>query len=131
MKQRDLIDEWCLEWVRWCDTRKFYIRPASKNMLARMQPSKSGEEPNARNHPDMAYFNMAIQTLADMPLWRQKFEAFYTFYCGDARPAKTIAFDMKIGRRTYYDRVASFGKEAFSMSQTIKRVSEATANGEA
>lgn len=125
MKKRDPVAEYCYEWVRWCETRRFYIRSSSSGILARLQPSKVGREPNARNHPDMQYFNMAIHTLADMGKWAAKFKAFDAYYRGDGEVVKRIADQLGIGRRTYYDHVKSFADAAYKMADSIKTAHEA------
>jgi hypothetical protein len=127
MKRYDPIAEYCADWVRWCATRRLYIRPPTKSLLARLQPSKSGTEPNAPNHPDMQYFNMAIHTMADMAQWRREWPAFYAHYIGSAQVVKVTAGELGIGVRTYYDHVTRFSKAAFSLAASIKKVQEAMA----
>lgn len=125
IKERDPIAEYCQEWVRWSQTRTFYVRPTAGSLLARMQPSKSsGIEPNARNHPDMQYFNMAIHTLADMKKWAVEVKTFKSHYLGDSLPVKTRAANLGIASRTYYDHLKRFSKAAYSMALSIKRVAE-------
>ncbi|MCY0916430.1 hypothetical protein [Massilia antarctica] len=125
MKNRDVVAEYCDEWVRWCATRGFYIRKAASGTLGRLQPSKTGREPNARNHPDMQYFNMAVHTLADMKKWKRKHLAFKAYYLGDGALAKQAASMLSISERTYYYHVKSFGIAAYSMSHSIKKAHEA------
>lgn len=36
------IDTYCLEWVRWCETRKFYLRPAAQDMYASIKAGGGG-----------------------------------------------------------------------------------------
>lgn len=124
-REYDHIAEYCVDWVRWCETRKFYIRPPAKNILARMQPAKTGREPNARNHPDMQYFNMAIHTLADMPKYKAEWEAFKSYYFGADQVAKRAASDLGIGLRTYYDHVKRFSHAAYAMAGSLKKMHEA------
>ena len=124
MKKRDAVAEYCEDWVRWCETRRFYIRPASAGTLARLQPSKVGREPNARNHPDMAYFNMAVHTLADMPKWEKKALAFKAYYVGNGDLVKRVADQLGVPIRTYYDHVKSFAKAAHRLSGSIKKAHE-------
>jgi len=125
MKNRDPIAEYCQDWVRWSQTRTFYMRPPAQGLLARLQPSKSsGVEPNARNHPDMQYFNMAIHTLADMPRWRTEWATFKAHYIGPAQVVKRAASDLGIASRTYYDHLKRFSKAAHDMAHSIKRVHE-------
>ena len=125
MKSKDPVVQLCWEWVRWCETRRFYMKPATQGILARLQPSKVGTEPNARNHADMQYFNMAIHTLAEMADHKQTWEAFKFYYLGPRQVAKRTASDLGIGRQTYYDHVKRFAKAALSMSQSLKRAHEA------
>ena len=89
-----------------------------------MQPSKVGEEPNARNSPDMQYFNMAVHTLAEMKKWKVKFLAFHDYYLGDRMVVKQAASRLDISPRSYYYHVSSFGKAAMSMSHSIKKAQE-------
>jgi hypothetical protein len=125
MKKYDPIAEYCKEWVRWLQTRRFYGPRPARSTLARLQPSKSaGQEPNARNHPGMQYFNMAIHTLADMPEWKREWPAFQAHYLGAGLPAKTAADNLGIGRRTYYDHIKRFSDAAYSMAHSIMRVQE-------
>jgi len=125
------IDALCQDWVRWCATRKFYIRPASQNILARMQPSKSGREPNARNDPDMQFFNMAVHALFDMPEHKDDANCFRFLYVEQASNIKVIVDRMEISRPTYYNRARAFARKAHSMSISIKRVREMQAQNEA
>ena len=120
MKKFDPLDEYCRDWVIWTSTRKFYARPPSTSVLARMQPSKSGREPNARNHADMPYFNMAIHTLADMKEHQERYAAFMAYYCGEDDVVKRVVARLGIGRQTYYDRVKRFAQDAMNLSQSLK-----------
>lgn len=121
MKKRDPIAEYCYDWVRWCQTRRFYVAPPKSSTLARLQPSKVGREPNARNHADMTYFNMAVHTLADMPKWAEKAQSFMAHYCGDNDLVKQRVAKLGISTRTYYEHVAAFAKAAFNMAPLIKK----------
>lgn len=124
-KNYDELHELCIDWVRWCETRRFYMKPPSQGILARLQPSKAGKEPNARNHADMQYFNMAIHTLADMPDHKQTWAAFKLHYLGPKQVVKRTAAELGIGRQTYYDHIKRFAKAALSMSHSLKRAHEA------
>jgi hypothetical protein len=124
MKKRDPVAEYCHEWVRWCQTRGMYMKKAGGSLLGRMQASKTGTEPNARNHPDMTYFNMAVHALADMPKWTVKARAFMAYYVGDGEVVKRTADQLGIGRRTYYDHVKSFADQAHRLAASIKKSHE-------
>lgn len=125
MKKRDPIAELCKEWVRWTQTRRFYFKPPTQGLLARMVPSSgSGEAPDARNHPEMQYFNMAIHTLADMPQWRTEAKTFVAHYAGSAQPVKVKAHELGIAPRTYYDHLKRFSDAAYSMAFSIMKVQQ-------
>jgi predicted DNA-binding protein YlxM (UPF0122 family) len=121
MKENEFLDQYCREWVIWSSTRRFYGQPPSKSVLARMQASKTGKEPNARNHPDMPYFNMAVHTLADMAQHKARHLAFSAHYLGEDEVVKRVADRLGISRQTYYEHVKRFAKDAYSMSQSLKR----------
>lgn len=118
------LNGYCQDWVRWCATRGYYLRPGAQNILARMQPSRTGTEPNARNYPDMQFFNMAIHALADMKEHKEGLACFSLFYVDHAPNVKREADKLGIARSTYYRRIMAFARKAYSMSLSIKRVHE-------
>jgi hypothetical protein len=115
------LHAYCIEWVEWCRTRGFYLKPGAKNILARMQPSKSGREPNARNYPDMQFFNMAIHAIADMSENRNLLACFNLYYVDHAPNVKAEANKLGISRPTYYNRAKAFARKAYSMSLSLKQ----------
>ncbi|CUI04693.1 hypothetical protein BN2497_4163 [Janthinobacterium sp. CG23_2] len=118
------LHAYCLEWTSWCFTRRFYIKPGAQSLLARMQPSRSGVEPNARNNPDMQYFNMAIHALADMEENVDTLRCFSLMYVEQADHVKRQADMLGISRPTYYNRARAFGRKAMSLAISLKRVHE-------
>ncbi|RFP32431.1 hypothetical protein [Duganella sp. BJB476] len=116
-----LLNQYCLDWVHWCYTRRYYIAPGGKSALAAMQPSKTGLPPNARLDPDMQFFNMAIHTLADMKDHRDAMVCFNLFYVEQADNVKRLADKLGISRPTYYNRVKSFARRAFILAQSLKK----------
>lgn len=114
------LHAYCDTWREWCRTRGFYMPPKAKNILARMQPAKVGQPPNADLLPDMPYFNMAIHALCEMN--DPDAECFLLmFYC-QVKNVKKVAYEMKIGRQTFYDRVNRFARRAYAMSRTIRKM---------
>ncbi len=124
MKKNDFLDQYCRDWVIWSRTRRYYTHAPAKNILARLLPTKTGREPNARNHPDMTYFNMAISTLGDMPEHETRYAAFVAFYLGDDEVTKRVADRLGIGRQTLYDRKNKFAQDAYALSQSLKRAAQ-------
>lgn len=110
----------CLDWQRWSSSRKFYAKPPAQNILARMQPSNAGEPPDAANDPEMVFFNMAVNTLAELSEYRDCHACFVSFYVLREKNIKAVAARMKIGRRTYYDRMNKFAKAAWVLSKSIQ-----------
>jgi|GEM_PF-942352 len=123
------IDAYCHFWAMWCRTRRFYIRPAPQNILARMQPSKSSEPPDARNYPDIQYFNMAIHALADMPKYAASAKSFMRYYGATGSDGqeliKQMAHGLGISRQTLHAHYVQFGRAAYAMSLSLKAASEA------
>jgi hypothetical protein len=116
-----LLNQYCLDWVHWCYTRRYYIAPGGKSALANMQPSKTGLPPNARNNPDMQFFNMALHTLADMKEHYDAMVCFNLYYVEQADNVKRLADQLGISRPTYYNRVKSFARKAFTLAQSLKK----------
>ena len=118
------IHSYCLQWVSWCWSRKFYMKPSAQNILARMQPTKVGVPPNARNDPNMQFFNMAVHTLADMPEHRDAMVCFKLFYVEQADNVKHQASLLGVSRPTYYNRTKAFARKAYAMSLSLKTAFE-------
>lgn len=116
-----LLNQYCLDWVHRCYTRRYYIAPGGKSVLASMQPSKTGLPPNARNNPDMQFFNMALHTLADMKEHRDAMVCFNQYYVDQSGNVKRFADQLGISRPTYYNRVKSFARKAYVLSQSLKK----------
>jgi hypothetical protein len=85
-----------------------------------MQPSKTGLPPNARLNPDMQFFNAAIHTLGDMIEHRDGHVCFNLYYVQQADYVKREADRLGISRVTYYNRIKSFARKAYSMSVSLK-----------
>lgn len=118
------LRNYCDAWSYWCSTRKYYLQPGAKNILARMQPSKVRQPPDARNYPNMQYFNMAVHALADMPEYHDGLVCFNFYYVEQSPNIKSIAFDLGISRPTYYNRAKAFARKAYSLSLSIKEAHE-------
>ena len=109
---------YCEEWRRWVDTRSFYVMPAQKNVLARMQPHRVREVPDALLSPEMSYFNLAIHALVEEG--DPDAECFVSYYYRRDKNVKVVAHQMGIGRRTYYERRDRFARKALTLSTTLR-----------
>jgi hypothetical protein len=116
------LDEYCHAWREWCRTRKFYIAPGAKNILARMQPDKVRQPPNADLCQDMSYFHAAVHALADID--EDDADCFVQYYFFKVKNIKAVAYDMKISRDTFYERKKRFAKRALSMSRSLKEYAD-------
>ncbi|PUA19598.1 hypothetical protein [Glaciimonas sp. PCH181] len=121
------LNAYCEAWVNWCYTRRFYLQPGAQNILARMLPSKTGAPPNARNDPDMQFFNMAIHAMADMPKHANGFACFKITYIEQPDSIKRAAANLEIDRSTFYRRANAFAKKAYSMRGSLKAAHHAMA----
>jgi hypothetical protein len=118
------LHQYCIDWVKWVDTRAYYVAPSCKSILGQMQPSKSVDIPDARSNPDMQFFNMAIHTLYDMPEHKDGMVCFKLFYVVKEKHIKRTADNLGISKPTYYNRVKAFSKKAYSLSLSLKKVHE-------
>lgn len=116
------LHQQCEAWRQWCITRRYFLRPGAKNILARMQPSKVGQPPDAVLSDDLSFLNMAIHALTDMG--DEDAECFLLYYFDRAKNIKKVAADMGIHRDTFYERKSRFARRAYSMSISLKRVHE-------
>lgn len=116
-----LLNQYRLDWVHWCYTHRYYLAPGGKSVLASLQPSKTGLPPNARNNPDMQFFNMALHTLADMKQHHDAMVCFNLYYVDQSGNVKRLADQLGISRPTYYNRVKSFARKACVLSQSLKK----------
>lgn len=108
------LHAYCEQWRQWCLTRKYFLEPSAQNLLARMQPSKSGPNIDNAMSASLSFFNMAIHALAEMNY--ADAECFVVFYCRRAKNIKVEAARLGIHRDTFYDRKKRFARKAFSMS---------------
>lgn len=121
------IHDYCVAWRQWCYSRRFFIRPGSKNILARMQPSKSGLPPDAIMSDELSFLNMAIHALVDMN--DADADCFLAYYWDQSKNIKKVAADMKIHRDTFYERKSRFARRAYSLSLSLKRVHDESLTG--
>ncbi|MFJ3048551.1 hypothetical protein ACIPEN_22175 [Herbaspirillum chlorophenolicum] len=122
------LDAYCEEWLYWCYTRKYYLQPGAQNILARMQPSKVKEPPNARNSAEMQFFNAAVHAMADMTEHAETFACFRLMYIEQTANVKKIAFDLGFTRKTYYNRARSFARHALSFARSLERAQKRMAS---
>jgi len=118
------LDAYCEEWVWWCYTRRFYLQPGAQNILARMQPAKVKEPPNARNSAEMQYFNMAIHAMFEMDEHKELAECFALLYFKKDDRVKVLLKEQEISRKTYYNRARSFVRKAMSLGRSFQVASE-------
>lgn len=120
MDDRDL-HQFCLRWVAWRESRRLYVKPVAANVLARLQPSRVSVEPDAALEPVMPSFDLAVAALRQMPEHENAMVCFWLFYITRVTRIKVVASRLKIGRRTFYDRVTRGARLAYQFSQGIDR----------
>lgn len=114
------LHDFCKSYAKWVDSRKFYVKPASKNILARMQPSRSGTPPNATNDAEMQHFHHAVRSLKDIEKHISNWVCFNLYYLEHAPNVKVEAGRIGISRPTYYNRAKAFARDSLILSNTIK-----------
>jgi hypothetical protein len=123
MNDQDLHG-YCLRWVAWRMSRRLYVKPATKNVLARLQPSKVGEVPDAALDPRMQFVEMAVAAMREMPEHQSDMACFWLFYIERVRCIKQVAARMGIGRRTFYDRVRRAARMVTELAIAIEKAQE-------
>ena len=123
MNQQDL-HTYCLRWIAWRESRRLYVKPMSGNVLARLQPSRIGTEPDAALDPQMPCFEMAVAAMREMPEHEASAVCFWLFYVERVRRIKVVASRLGIGRRTFYDRVHRAARLAHKLSVGIAKAQQ-------
>ena len=108
-----------MRWVAWHESRHLYVKPGVGNVLARLQPSRVGTEPDAALDPQMPCFEMAVAAMREMPEHEAAVVCFWLFYVERVRRIKVVAGRLGIGRRTFYDRVHRAALAAYTLSKAI------------
>lgn len=116
------LHAYCEQWRQWCITRKYFLEPGAQNLLARMQPSKSGPDIDNFLSASISFFNMAIHALAEMSF--SEAECFVIYYCRRAKNIKAEAAKLGIHRDTFYERKRRFARRAYAMAQSFQRMHE-------
>lgn len=115
------LHAYCIDWVRWCRTRRYLAPPVPSTLLARLQPrSSEGREPDGPMAADLSFFNMAVHGLADT--FPQEYVCFAVFYLHPDANIKVVAAELKIGRQTFYDRMKRFAKRAKELTPAIRKI---------
>jgi hypothetical protein len=104
------LDLFCLRWAAWCRTRRFLGAPrVPPSILARMQPGRVREAPDAEMSAELSAFNTAVSAQPDSPAK----VSFLLFYLHPARSVKEAAFAQGITRDAFYRRVRRFRRHAY------------------
>lgn len=116
------LHNFCLRWADWCRTRRFYVPPGAasqKNVLARFQPSKASNPPDAELSSDIYWFNMALHALADMA--DPDLECFVRYYWNGDKDIKAVAHKMGIHRDTFYARKTRIAERGYGLALSLRR----------
>ncbi|WGS52677.1 hypothetical protein LFL96_31320 [Paraburkholderia sp. D15] len=99
----------CTEWAEWHRSRRIFAPPVPLNILACLQPRKSGEVPDAILSSDKSMFNMSV-------LMQEETRAktiFYLYYIHRVRNIKVIAERMGISTSFWYREMREFRAQAW------------------
>jgi hypothetical protein len=113
------------QWKVWCDSKKFFVKSPSKNLLARMMPAPPERDVDGELSAELAYFNMAIHSLVDMG--DTDANPFLYYYWRRARNIKAVAHKLGIGRRTFYKARDRFAMKALRLARNFRSMSESVA----
>lgn len=103
------LDEFCSRWAQWHVGCRRWAPPVPSNILARMQPSKVREAPDAALSADMSYFNLAVLAQDEGTGKR----AFYIYYLLPGANIKVAADYLGVSRNTFYKTLKTFRARAY------------------
>jgi len=107
----------CVDWGEWHRSRRLFAPPVPPTILARLQPSRVGEVPDARLSADLSYFNLSVLA---QPESTGKL-AMYYFYVHQLRPIKAVAAEMGISTQGFYKAMRKARAEAFRSYECVMR----------
>lgn len=117
-EQAHIISE---QWKVWCDSKKFFVEPEHKNILARLMPAPLEPEGDGELSADLAYFNMAVRALVDMG--DKDAEPFLYYYWRRCKNVKVVAYKLGIARRTFYNARNRFALKAMRLARNFRSMS--------
>ncbi|MEX3614251.1 MAG: hypothetical protein VB141_10980 [Burkholderia gladioli] len=117
-EENQALHAFCLRWVEWRRTRRFYAPPTPKNVLHRLRvPSGDSEGPDAELDASLCLFNTAVLAY---PEGRPK-QAFNAFYVYQVRPIKLAAHELGYSRMGFFKAVRRVREEAYAASRRLLR----------
>lgn len=107
--ENQALHMFCLDWADWHRSRRLFAPPVPLNILACLQPRKSGELPDAILSSDKSFFNLSV-------LMQEESRAktiFYLYYIHRARNIKMVAERMGISTSFWYREMREFRAQAW------------------
>ncbi len=118
--ENQVLHLFCMDWAEWHRSRRLFAPPIPKNILARMQPSKSNEVPDAVLSSDASFFNLSVLAQEES---RAKM-IFYLYYIHRVRNIKMVAEQMNLSTSMWYREMREFRAKAH---RAYRRMVEAPA----
>jgi len=109
----------CVDWGDWHRSRRLFAPPVPPTILARLQPARVGELPDARLSADLSYFNLSVLA---QPESAGKL-ALYYFYVHQLRPIKAVSAEMGISTQGFYKAMRKARAEAYRAYERMVRAS--------
>ncbi len=116
-------NELCERWARWCETRRFYVKPSvPPSLLGRLRskgpsrPSSGG--PDALADPALMALHLAVLGQPAEALDRQVFELYYRWRVANVKAA---AAALGISRQHFYRVLRDFRRRVVNASREILR----------
>ncbi len=120
MARNERVYNLAQDWREWLRTRRFLCKPEQKGILARLIPDSrpSRGEPDGAMIAEMSAFNTSVTSLEP-----GKLVPFVWVYCEyRPKPAKTVAAEMNINRKTFYDRADTAAGEVERLTDKLVRL---------
>lgn len=122
--QNVMMQEILHDWAHWIATRRFYAPYMPMNILARLQGGSGlGREPNARNIPICAAWNLVMQQAHNAE--PEHLLPFLYVYMKSYRPTpiKTLAFYLGIDGDTVYQRAHAAAPKYLRQARDLEELS--------
>ena len=123
-KRNQHIRDFCEDHTHWLVTRKFFTARTPMNILAQMQPSKNGREPDALLSPVHAAFHLSMMLWLDRDI--KTYTCFLNVYFpkGRGKPLKTIAYDLGMHIDTLIEHAHKAAESIYWQAEATVKINE-------
>lgn len=117
------LNDICERWARWCDTRRFYVKPSLPvSVLGRLRTKGTGRSasggPDAALSAELMAFHIAY-TCASEPRDAIDLQVFDLYYRHRVSNVKAAAAALGISRQHFYRLLTAFRRRVYLSSREV------------